>query len=60
MLMLGLNETMDQLAMTSSVHWYSRVFREEDGCVFRTALEFDLRVTPMEDKQAEMNMEEAV
>ena len=33
MLMLGLNETIDQLAMTSSIHWYCHVLRREDGHV---------------------------
>ena len=27
MLILGLNETMDQLAITSSLHWYCHVLR---------------------------------
>ena len=27
MLMLGLNETIDQLAMANSVHWYCHVLR---------------------------------
>ena len=31
MMMLGLKETIDQLAMANSVHWYGRVFRREDG-----------------------------
>ena len=38
--MLGLNETMDQLAMASSVCWYGYVLRSEDGCVLRRALDF--------------------
>ena len=28
MFMLGLNETIDQLAMANSVHWYGHVFRK--------------------------------
>ena len=35
MLMLGLNETIDQLTMANSVHWYSHVLRREDGHVSR-------------------------
>ena len=35
MLMLGLNETIDQLAMASSVRWYGHVLRREDGLVLR-------------------------
>ena len=27
MFILGLNETIDQLAMTNSVHWYDHVLR---------------------------------
>ena len=35
MFMLGLNETIDQLAMASSVRWYDHVLRREDGHVLR-------------------------
>ena len=38
--MVGLNETIDQLAMASSVCWYDRVLRREDGHVLRRALHF--------------------
>ena len=31
MFMLGLSETIDQLAMTISVGWYGHVLRREDG-----------------------------
>ena len=37
MLMLGLNGTIDQLAMANSVSWYSHVLRREDGHVLRRA-----------------------
>ena len=40
--MLGLNETMDQLAMASSVCWYGHVLRREDGDVLRMALRFEV------------------
>ena len=40
--MLGLNETMDQLAMASSVHWYSYVLRREDGHILGRALYFEV------------------
>ena len=40
MLMLGLSETIDQLAMASSVRWYGHVLRREDGHVLRRALYF--------------------
>ena len=35
MLMLGLNENIDQLAIANSVHWYGHVLRKEDGHVLR-------------------------
>ena len=38
--LMGLNEAMDTLAMTSSVHLYGHVFRREGGRVFGGALEF--------------------
>ena len=40
--MLGLNETMDQLAMANNVHWYGHVLRREDGHVLRRALDFEV------------------
>ena len=33
---------MDQLAMASSVRWYSHVLRREDGHVLRKALDFEV------------------
>ena len=42
MLMLRLNETMDQLAMANSVHWYGHVLRREDVHVLRMALDFEV------------------
>ena len=41
MLMLGLGETMDQLAIANSVHWYGLVLRKEDSHVLRTILNFE-------------------
>ena len=38
MLTLGLHETIDQLAMANSVHWYHDVMRREDCNVLRKAL----------------------
>ena len=35
MFILGLNETMDQLAMENNVRWYGHVLRREDGHVLR-------------------------
>ena len=40
--MLGLCETIDQLAMANSVCWYGHVLRREDGHVLRRALDFDV------------------
>ena len=40
MLMLGLSETIDQLALSNSVRWYGHVLRREDGHVYRRALDF--------------------
>ena len=34
--MLGLNETIDQMAMANKVHWYSHELRE-DGHVLRAS-----------------------
>ena len=34
MFMLGLIETIGQLAMASRVHWYDHVLRREDGHVY--------------------------
>ena len=42
MFMLGLNETMDQLAMGNSVRWYGHVLRREDGHVLKKALHFEI------------------
>ena len=39
--MLGLNETMDQLAMAHSVCWYGHVLRREDGHVLRRTFDFE-------------------
>ena len=41
MLMLGLNKTIDQLAMANSVHWYGHVLRRQDDHVLRSALHFE-------------------
>ena len=42
MLMLGLNETMHQLVITNSVHWFGHVLRREDGHVLIRALLFEV------------------
>ena len=55
MLMLSLNETIDQLAMANSDHWYDHVLRREDGYVFRRALGYEIGG----QRKAEEDMEEA-
>ena len=42
MFMLGLNETIDQLAMANSVRWYGHVCKRVDCQVLRRALDFDV------------------
>ena len=42
--MLGLNETMVELALANSVRWYSYVLSREDGHVLRMALGFGVEV----------------
>ena len=41
-LMLGLNETIDRLAVANSVFWHGDVLRREDGHVLRRALDFEV------------------
>ena len=40
--MLGLSESLDQLAMYNSVCWYGDVLRREDGHVLRRTLCFEV------------------
>ena len=42
MFMLGLNETIYQLAVANSVRWYGHVLRREDGHASRMALNFEV------------------
>ena len=42
MLRLGLNKTIDQLAMANSVHWHGHVLRREDSQDLRKALDFEV------------------
>ena len=42
MFMLGLSETMDQLAMADIVRWNGHMMRREDGHVLRRALDFEV------------------
>ena len=43
MFMLGLSETIDQLAMANSVRWYGHVLRREDGHVLRLTVEVRMK-----------------
>ena len=53
MVMLGLNETIDQLAIANGVCWYGHVLRREDGHVLRRVLDFE-----DEGQKEEMEMKE--
>ena len=41
--MLGLKETVVQMAKASGVSWYRHVLRRDDGHVLRKALGFEVR-----------------
>ena len=41
--MLGLKETVVQMAKVNGVRWYGHVLRRDDGHVLRKALEFEVR-----------------
>ena len=43
MLVFGLNETIDWLAMVNSVHWHGHVLRIDDGHFLRRALVIEVR-----------------
>ena len=57
MSILGLNETMDWLAMANSVCWYGHVLRREDGHVSRRALDF--KVEGKRKKKSKEDIEKA-
>ena len=42
MFILGLNETIDQLAMANSVFWYGYVLSREDGDVLRRSFDSEV------------------
>ena len=48
MLMLGLNETVDQLA--NIVLWYGLVLRRDDGHVLRNTLDFVIECQRMKER----------
>ena len=41
--MLGLNETVVQMAKSNRVRWYGHVLRRDDGHVLRKVLEFEVK-----------------
>ena len=41
--MLGLKETVVQMAKANGVRWYGNVLRRDDGHVLRKALEFEVK-----------------
>ena len=41
--MLGLKETMVQMAKANGVRWYGHVLSRDDGHVLRKALEFEVK-----------------
>ena len=41
--MLGLKETMVQMAKANGVRWYRHVLRRDDGHVLRKVLEFEVK-----------------
>ena len=41
---LGLKETVVQMAKANGVRWYGHVLRRDDGHVLRKALEFEVKV----------------
>ena len=42
MFMLCLKETIDQLTMANSVHWYGHILRSEDGLILRRVLDTEV------------------
>ena len=48
--MMGLNKSMDQLAMANSVCWYGHVLRREDGHFSRRALDVEVEGQRMNGK----------
>ena len=62
MFMLGLSETIDQLAMVNSVRWYLHVLRREDGHVLRLKVEGRKRKKQVEEDSVKvgLRMEDAL
>ena len=60
MLMFGLNETFDQLAMANSVRWYGHVLRREDGHILPIGLGFEVEGQRKLRRTLKMDEEENV
>ena len=43
LLMLDLYETIDQLAISNSVHWCGYMLRREEGHAMKTALDYEVK-----------------
>ena len=51
LLMLGLNETIDQLAIANSVQWHGHVLRREDCHMLRRALDIQVECQMKKGRQ---------
>ena len=49
--MLGLKETVIQMAKVNGVRWYGHVLRRDDGHVLRKALGFEVKERGSEDNR---------
>ena len=49
--MLGLKETVVQMAKVNGVRWYGYVLRRDDGYGLRKALDFEVKGKKSEDNQ---------
>ena len=49
--MLGLKETVVEIAKANGVRWYGHVLRRDDGHVLRKALECEVKERGSEDDQ---------
>ena len=64
MYILGISETIDQLAMANSDCWYGHMLRREDSHILRNALDFEVesqrkKRRSKEEKEAKEDMKKA-
>ena len=57
--MLGLKETVVQMAKANGVRWYGHVLRRDDGHVLRKALEFEVKGKTVEARATKEDVEDA-